>query len=136
MFSLDDIKAALRKRGPDSLGSRKVSLQFNVSGHKQVCSLIEDDETLEMEKLHIFGPGNQCGIIPLDNGLHDKLYNNFSVQNLAAELHFIGATLQLRGMNPIVQPLVDASGNVLVYNGALTVSVVCLVCTFSCFIVQ
>lgn len=36
-----------------------------------------------------------------------------------AKLHFFGATLQLRGINPLVQPLVDASGNFLVYNGIL-----------------
>ncbi|KAL5987874.1 hypothetical protein ACLOJK_035630 [Asimina triloba] len=35
----------------------------------------------------------------------------------AAELHLIGATLQLRGTIPVHQPLEDASGNLLIYNG-------------------
>lgn len=34
-----------------------------------------------------------------------------------AELHFLGATLQLRGVTPVHQPLVDTKGNILVYNG-------------------
>lgn len=33
------------------------------------------------------------------------------------ELCFIGATLPLRGAEPILQPMVGQSGNVLVYNG-------------------
>ena len=36
---------------------------------------------------------------------------------VAAELIFIGATLHLRGVEPVVQPLVSASRSVLVYNG-------------------
>lgn len=36
-----------------------------------------------------------------------------------AKLHFFGAALQLRGIQPLIQPLVDTSGNVLVYNGIL-----------------
>ncbi|KAF7827969.1 asparagine synthetase domain-containing protein 1 isoform X1 [Senna tora] len=87
VFSVDDLKAALRKRGPDSIGSKKVSLQFNVLGQEQIFNELE---------------------------------HNFGVQNLAtAELHLLGATLQLRGINPLVQPLVDASGNILVYNGEI-----------------
>ncbi|KAH9322258.1 hypothetical protein KI387_016897, partial [Taxus chinensis] len=34
-----------------------------------------------------------------------------------AEMLFVGATLQLRGVNPVYQPLVDSWMNVLVYNG-------------------
>lgn len=91
LFSLDDLKAALRRRGPDSLGAKKVSVQCcNVSGENQISSFIEDDEML-------------CSGNKDSNG----------------ELHFIGATLQLRGTVPLLQPLVDASGNVLVYNGIL-----------------
>lgn len=33
------------------------------------------------------------------------------------ELYFFGATLQLRGVSHIIQPLVDSSGNILVFNG-------------------
>lgn len=35
----------------------------------------------------------------------------------SGELQFFGSTLQLRGVNSVVQPLTDADGNVLVYNG-------------------
>lgn len=34
-----------------------------------------------------------------------------------AELLFIGATLHLRGAEPVAQPLLSPSGSVLVYNG-------------------
>lgn len=123
MFSVDDLKAALRNRGPDSLGSKKVFLQFNDSGQNQISSFIEDDEALELgmeiEKLHILGSESKCGCLPFDNGLPSTLDFHVGVRNPAAELHFIGATLQLRGKNPIVQPLEDASGNILVYNGTL-----------------
>uniref|UniRef100_A0ACD5Y6Z8 Uncharacterized protein n=1 Tax=Avena sativa TaxID=4498 RepID=A0ACD5Y6Z8_AVESA len=37
----------------------------------------------------------------------------------ATELCFIGATLQLRGAEPVSQPLVAQSGSVLVYNGEI-----------------
>uniref|UniRef100_A0ACD5XHD3 Uncharacterized protein n=1 Tax=Avena sativa TaxID=4498 RepID=A0ACD5XHD3_AVESA len=37
----------------------------------------------------------------------------------ATELCFIGATLQLRGAEPVSQPLVGQSGSVLVYNGEI-----------------
>lgn len=88
MFSLEDLKAALRRRGPDSLRTKKVLLQ---SSGEKLSSFIEedDDDTL--------CPGRE--------------------DNNRAELHFIGAILQLRGTIPLVQPLFDASRNVLVYNG-------------------
>ncbi|KEH30815.1 asparagine synthase [Medicago truncatula] len=88
LISLDDLKEALRRRGPDSLGVKKVTLQHN---EKQISSFIEHDETL------------LCSANEDSNG----------------ELHFIGATLQLRGTVPLVQPLVDASRNILVYNGEI-----------------
>ncbi|KAG6397775.1 hypothetical protein SASPL_144236 [Salvia splendens] len=47
-----------------------------------------------------------------------KLYSDGS--EFSGELLFIGATLQLRGVNPVVQPLTDDFGNVLVYNGNST----------------
>ncbi|KAJ1393927.1 Rossmann-like alpha/beta/alpha sandwich fold [Sesbania bispinosa] len=100
LFSLDDLKAALRRRGPDSLGAKKLFLQFNVSGKNQISSFIDD----------MLCSGNKD-----DNGECD----NFGIHRPASEFHFIGATLQLRGTVPLVQPLVDASGNVLVYNGEI-----------------
>ncbi|KAJ6720873.1 ASPARAGINE SYNTHETASE DOMAIN-CONTAINING PROTEIN 1 [Salix viminalis] len=43
---------------------------------------------------------------------------SYSFRNIG-ELQFIGATLQLRGLNPIIQPFVDSYGNVLIYNGEI-----------------
>lgn len=123
MFSVDDLKAALRRRGPDSLGSKKLLLQSNVSGEKNISSFIEDDGALELgvdiKKLHIVQSGNECDCVSLDNGMPSSLLYNAGVQGPSAELHFIGAILQLRGINPLVQPLVDSNGNILVYNGTL-----------------
>lgn len=88
-FSVDDLKATLRRRGPDSLGSKKLFLHSNNSASivdRQIVSVIED-----------------CG-----SSVNDK-----------AELLFIGATLQLRGLYPIFQPLLDSSRNILVYNGEI-----------------
>ncbi|XP_050900978.1 uncharacterized protein LOC127107705 isoform X1 [Lathyrus oleraceus] len=87
-FSVDDLKAALRRRGPDSLGVKKVTLQHC---ENQISSFVEQDETL------------LCSANNDGNG----------------ELHFIGSTLQLRGTVPLVQPLVDASRNILVFNGEI-----------------
>ncbi|KAL3830613.1 hypothetical protein ACJIZ3_019415 [Penstemon smallii] len=82
LFSEDDIKEALRRRGPDSLGTKTIYL------HAGAQSVMQNEGAV----------GNGC-----ENG----------------ELRFIGATLQLRGVNPVVQPLTDASANVLVYNGEI-----------------
>ncbi|KAL8106089.1 hypothetical protein AgCh_029771 [Apium graveolens] len=79
---VDDTKAALRRRGPDSLGTKNV---FLWPSDLDSQSVVSD----EIEK-------RGCG-----------------------KLEFIGATLQLRGSTPITQPLVDSSGNVLVYNGEI-----------------
>lgn len=83
---MDDLKAALGRRGPDSLGCKKIFLHPTVSG----------EDCVELRYC-----GDKCDCTFFANG----------------ELHFIGATLQLRGVNPITQPLVDESGNILVYNG-------------------
>ncbi|KAF7131758.1 hypothetical protein RHSIM_Rhsim09G0126700 [Rhododendron simsii] len=94
LFSIDDIKEALKRRGPDSLGSKKVFL------HSKISSSVGGRDRQDVEEL--------CW---KDNG--------FNKRECVAELYFIGATLQLRGVKPIVQPLVDASGNILVYNGEI-----------------
>ena len=100
-FSVDDVKAALRRRGPDSLDVKKVCLKRSVSGRNQVSSsFLADDEAHEL-----------C------SGIEGNNNNNNNNGECTAQLYFIGATLQLRGINPLVQPLVDASRNVLVYNG-------------------
>ncbi|CAN4124600.1 unnamed protein product [Withania somnifera] len=102
LFSLDDIKAVLRRRGPDSLGCKKVLLRSGVSslhgGKQDFVTFVEDEDSSEEEACHMGGGG---------------------VKEFNKELQFIGATLQLRGINPIVQPLVDVSGNILVYNGEI-----------------
>lgn len=92
LFSIEDIKAALRRRGPDRLGSKRIFLQSNGD---DLCASEREDE--------------------LKNDFQDYC----DQINNVAELCFIGATLQLRGTSPIVQPLVDASGNILVYNGEI-----------------
>lgn len=93
LVSEDGIKAALQRRGPDSLGSKLINLYSEVSYDKGkdfiLQSVVQKDEAVE-------------------NGRGSELHG---------ELRFIGATLQLRGVNPVVQPLTDAFANVLVYNG-------------------
>ncbi|TKY58944.1 Asparagine synthetase domain-containing protein 1 [Spatholobus suberectus] len=92
VFSLDDLKAALRRRGPDSVCAEKVLLQLGENGISSFAEHGDDVSCSERDN----ADGTQT-----------------------AKLHFIGATLQLRGINPLVQPTVDASGNVLVYNGEI-----------------
>jgi hypothetical protein len=46
-----------------------------------------------------------------------KTVNYTQLGNYVGELQFIGATLQLRGLNPIIQPFIDSSRNALIYNG-------------------
>ncbi|KAJ6432185.1 hypothetical protein OIU84_019437 [Salix udensis] len=108
--SVDDLKAALRRRGPDSLGSKKVILQYNknlnsVEDRELVCEVIEDAE-IENDQSY------------LQNCSNGKAGNYNQLGNIG-ELQFIGATLQLRGLNPIIQPFVDSYGNVLIYNGEI-----------------
>lgn len=102
LFSVDDIKGVLRRRGPDSLGCKKVLLHSGVSslpgGEQDVVAFVEDEDASEGEDSHMGGDGGK---------------------EFIRELQFIGATLQLRGTSPIVQPLVDMSGNILVYNGEI-----------------
>ncbi|XP_010320854.2 uncharacterized protein [Solanum lycopersicum] len=102
LFSVDDIKGVLRRRGPDSLGCKKVLLRARVSslpgGEQDVVAFVEDEDASEGENFHTGGG---------------------AAKEFIRELQFLGATLQLRGINPIVQPLVDMSGNILVYNGEI-----------------
>lgn len=51
------------------------------------------------------------------NGRTPHLQCTCTIPSSSGELHFFGATLQLRGVNPLVQPLIDSSKNILVYNG-------------------
>ncbi|KAK7368331.1 hypothetical protein VNO80_10356 [Phaseolus coccineus] len=90
LFSFDDLKAALRRRGPDSVCAKKLLLQ----SEENLISSFSDDGVSSSER---------------DNadGIH------------TAKLHFFGAALQLRGIKPLIQPLVDTLGNILVYNGEI-----------------
>ncbi|XP_044491025.1 asparagine synthetase domain-containing protein 1 isoform X2 [Mangifera indica] len=90
VFSVDNLKATLRRRGPDSLSCKKVHLYSNTSTSPQ------DQEFVSVTEDCIF------------TSVHYQV-----------ELLFIGATLQLRGVNPISQPLQDSSKNILVYNGEI-----------------
>ncbi|KAI3467239.1 hypothetical protein Pfo_023902 [Paulownia fortunei] len=94
-FSEDDIKGALQRRGPDSLGANTINLYSKIAYDERkdfvVQSFVQKEGAVE----------NGCG------------------SELHGELRFIGATLQLRGVNPVFQPLTDAFGNVLVYNGEI-----------------
>ncbi|CAH1417052.1 unnamed protein product [Lactuca virosa] len=94
LFSVDDIKAALRRRGPDSLGSKSIFL--HADEERTLQSSVEEEKAIE---------GSHFIEIPVSNN------TSFG------KLIFVGATLQLRGVYPITQPLVDKSGNILIYNG-------------------
>ncbi|KAK3140062.1 hypothetical protein QOZ80_5AG0394980 [Eleusine coracana subsp. coracana] len=87
--SVDELKDVLRRRGPDSLGCERL----------QLCA---DGSILGREGCD--GGGEDGGRVSDD---------------VAAELIFIGATLHLRGAEPVVQPLVSTSRSVLVYNGEI-----------------
>ncbi|KAL6847334.1 hypothetical protein ACP4OV_023187 [Aristida adscensionis] len=88
--SVEEIEEALRRRGPDSLGCRR--LQLCADGSVRGCSGEGDDG---------------CRVVDGDGTM------------AVAELCFVGATLHLRGVEPVVQPLVAPTGSVLVYNGEI-----------------
>lgn len=96
VFSVDDLISALQRRGPDSLSTKKLLL--NVSTEQVIETFIgsEVDGDTEGRK--------SCA------------------RNFVGEMHFIGATLQLRGVKSVLQPFMDESGNILVYNGELIFS--------------
>ncbi|KAK7400696.1 hypothetical protein VNO78_11964 [Psophocarpus tetragonolobus] len=95
-FSLDDLKAALRRRGPDSLGAKKLLLRL--LGQNEISSSFAEHS---------------------DDVSSSSIVANADCTIETAKLRFFGATLQLRGIKPLIQPLADASGNVLVYNGEI-----------------
>ncbi|XP_028107508.1 uncharacterized protein LOC114306469 [Camellia sinensis] len=119
LFSINDIKAALRRRGPDSLGSKKVFLHSKIPSSvegQDIFSLTVEEEAIKGD-LHY--NANSCHCITFASEEPCMLDNDFDKPKCVAELFFLGATLQLRGINPIIQPLVDAAGNILVYNGEI-----------------
>ena len=110
-LSVDDLKPALRRRGPDSLGSKKVILQH----HNKNLSSGDDRELVSVDSVVI-----EDGKIENDQSFLQSCSNGKTVTqlgNYVGELQFIDATLQLRGLNPIIQPFIDSSRNALIYNG-------------------
>ncbi|GER31860.1 asparagine synthetase domain-containing protein [Striga asiatica] len=95
LFSEEDIRAALQRRGPDSLGAHTIN----------VCSN--------------FFHGQQKQFLVQSFARKEGLRENGCENTLQGRLRFIGATLQLRGDIPVSQPVTDAFGNVLVYNGEI-----------------
>ncbi|KAJ6324783.1 hypothetical protein OIU76_011972 [Salix suchowensis] len=87
--SVDDLKAALRRRGPDSLGSKKVILQYNKNlssvEDRELVSVVIEDAEIENDQSY------------LQNCSNGKAGNYNQLGNIG-ELQFIGATLQLRGL--------------------------------------
>ncbi|KAL6294857.1 hypothetical protein ACE6H2_002999 [Prunus campanulata] len=113
VFTIADLRAALRSRGPDSLGSWKLLLHSTVSSclpEREIASSIEEvkEESCSEDERNCFS---------LANGRTESQFS--TMPSSAPELHFFGASLQLRGISPIVQPLIDSSKNILVYNGEI-----------------
>lgn len=116
LFHIEDIKAALHRRGPDSLGSKNVFITLKQSfsvGVEQDMLLVE---LVESEDSHHCRTSS--GYLLLANEESSWGANGFNYESFG-QLHFVGATLQLRGAKAVVQPLVDLSGNILVYNGEI-----------------
>ncbi|CAD6269719.1 unnamed protein product [Miscanthus lutarioriparius] len=93
----DELKEALRWRGPDSLGyeSRRLLADGMVLGEWLSCVAVSD-------------------------GCNDGVEGKGSVSDSGvADLFFIGATLHLMGAKLVSQPLVAPTGSVLVYNGEI-----------------
>lgn len=96
-LQIDNLKSAVQRRGPDNLGHKKFFLlpKCKISPGK------EDERTDDMKA-------------------RDCIVSSFeSTSSHDAEIEVIGATLQLRGLKTVNQPLEDISGNILVYNGEI-----------------
>lgn len=110
-LTIDGLKAALRRRGPDSLGTKKVLLGPKDAAGTLVLPYVVPDEEVESRSFCFHALDGHKTLA--DGG------NEFGMAQSIAEMYFIGSVLQLRGTKPVVQPLVDASENVLVYNGEI-----------------
>ncbi|KAL6570960.1 hypothetical protein OROGR_000510 [Orobanche gracilis] len=95
LFSEDDLREALQRRGPDSLGAHVINLCSEFFHGERKYFIVQSSVPTERA-------------VGIDGG-----------NELHGQLRFIGATLQLRGVKPVSQPLTDAFGNVLVYNGEI-----------------
>ncbi|KAF3945148.1 hypothetical protein CMV_028454 [Castanea mollissima] len=100
VFSIDDLKAALGRRGPDSLGSKKVFLYSKTSS------------SVEKQEIVSFTGGEEAKERDESCSQHVEEENG-----CCFDTH--GQTRELRGINPIVQPLMDTYGNIFVYNGEI-----------------
>ncbi|CAI0463163.1 unnamed protein product [Linum tenue] len=126
-FSVDDLKSALRQRGPDSLGSKKVRLIVRSSQGNFPIEEANQEEDLVISVLERSGEfGEQEYSTCLRNFAREEVTTTTESFKLGkdghcsdGELQFIGATLQLRGRSRVMQPFLDSSGNVLVFNGEI-----------------
>ncbi|TQD89324.1 hypothetical protein C1H46_025173 [Malus baccata] len=117
-FDIDDLREALRRRGPDRLGSTKLLLHSPILNRLPVREIVSSIEGEVKEESGCEGDEGNC--FSLENGRTPHLHTHFStIPCSSAELHFLGATLQLRGVSPVVQPLIDSAKNILVYNGEI-----------------
>ncbi|CAO2830203.1 unnamed protein product [Amaranthus hypochondriacus] len=107
-FTIDDLKTSLLRRGPDRLGTKKVLLEWKDA---EVLSYVARDEETErkISCLHCMDDSKSC----VNGGVEAGVLQSVAV------MYFVGAVLQLRGIEPAMQPLIDASGNVLIYNGEI-----------------
>ncbi|KAK8919033.1 hypothetical protein KSP39_PZI021336 [Platanthera zijinensis] len=112
LLTIDDLKPALLRRGPDHLASRKVIVQLGPG------TLVETsvDQVDQSQSPCCFGKTAKSNTSPLETCIQDV---GVEEMQSTAQLDFIGAMLQLRGLVPVSQPLEDASGNLLVYNGEI-----------------
>ncbi|XP_074584105.1 uncharacterized protein LOC141840106 isoform X2 [Curcuma longa] len=109
---VEDLKDAIGRRGPDSLGFKKVflTLKSAQSSRKHDEGRVEEDLDACIEA---DANENLC------SRFEDVKVRDHSNSQSYGELYFFGATLQLRGVSHIIQPLVDSSGNILVFNGEI-----------------
>ncbi|KMZ76540.1 Asparagine synthetase domain-containing protein, partial [Zostera marina] len=137
-----DLTAALLRRGPDCLGEKKVLVNLrcapvipisnelshpctktdNCNGssflhHQNVIlnSTTKRDDKKKSEKGGLLFEKGENNI----TSVHEITFPQYVTSNrleFSMELHFIGATLHLRGVNPVQQPLIDSFGNILIYN--------------------
>ncbi|KAF3777581.1 Asparagine synthetase domain-containing protein 1 [Nymphaea thermarum] len=116
-WTMEMLLAALQRRGPDHMGSKKIQLE-QCGGLDKIRPLFYPaaaDAHVEEESKNETATLLSNGISRLDCGYNIRLTHELPF----AEMHFIGATLQLRGTDPVHQPLADDFGNILVYNGEI-----------------
>ena len=131
---IDDLRVALSRRGPDSIGSKKLVFQSESKGP----SLSKKEPTVRIST-----SSYPCNI-QVRKSESELMGSSVQGEKSTLILQFLGATLHLRGINPSVQPLIDNCGNILAYNGTSFVSIThtsnlnicihyCLICSSSIF---